>query len=279
MKRPIKITGEIIQKMTDEFIAKITSTKMLDGKIDYTKTLYYPSDKKSQKARVLFTPSAYIKMLELLKHYGSEVAWHGTVERQDVQTFLITDILVYPQEVTGVTVNTDQEAYQKWMMGLDDEVYNKLHVQMHSHVNMGTSPSSVDLHHQEEIINQLTDEDFYIFMIWNKKLEYTVKIYDMQNNVMYDGDSVIVDVETDGLNLDDFITEADEMVKTKAWAGSSTSTTNAAKGGKKSDKGSAKTTPSYPSYPGSYGSGYYGGGYQQQDWYKRYTEGDSEDDI
>lgn len=277
MKRPIKITGEIIQKMTDEFIEKISSMKMLDGKIDYTKTLYYPSDKKTQKARVLFTPSAYIKMLELLKHFSSEVAWHGVVERQDVQTFLITDILVYPQEVTGATVTTDQEAYQKWMMELDDETYNSLHVQMHSHVNMAVSPSSVDLHHQEEIINQLTDEDFYIFMIWNKRLEYTVKIYDMKNNVMYDGDSVIVDVETDGLALDDFITEADAVVKTKAWSGGTT--TNAAKGSGKKTK-ETKTTPSYPTYGGYGGYGGYGSkDYTQEDWYKRYTGGPDDEDI
>ena len=43
----------------------------------------------------------------------------------------------------------------------------------HSHVNMGTSPSSVDLNHQEEILRMLGDNDFYIFMIWNKSFAST----------------------------------------------------------------------------------------------------------
>ena len=41
----------------------------------------------------------------------------------------------------------------------------------HSHVNMGTSPSATDTKLQEDHLAQLQDNDFYIFLIVNKKRE------------------------------------------------------------------------------------------------------------
>jgi len=106
--------------------------------------------------------------------------------------FLIEDIFVYPQEVTGSTVNTDQTAYIEWLYGLDDETFSKLRMQGHSHVKMGVSPSGVDDAHRKQILEQLEQDMFYIFMIWNKSLMVHTLIYDMANNTLYEDKDVEV---------------------------------------------------------------------------------------
>ena len=113
----------------------------------------------------------------------------------------------------GTNVNTDQKEYTQWLYAQEDEVFNAIRMQGHSHVNMGTSPSSVDLTHQEEILNQLDDDMFYIFMIWNKRLEHTVKIYDLASNTLYED----ADIDLVCPTLDSFLEEADQLVKKKVY--------------------------------------------------------------
>lgn len=221
MSKPIFLTKEYVDKMVEEFRRNVSDLKMSDGKITFTKSFDYTGEDDT-KAYVLFRPVAYAKMLALLKHFDSEVAWHGTVERLDDDKFIITDIVVYPQTVTGSTVNTDQEEYQKWTMTLEDDYFNAMRMQGHSHVNMGTSPSSVDTNHQQQILAQLKGQEYYIFMIWNKKLDHTIKIYDYANNVMYEDKDVIVGVFEEGFDNDAFISEADGAVKRKTYTQATT---------------------------------------------------------
>jgi hypothetical protein len=128
------------------------------------------------------------------------------------QNPFIEDIFVYPQEVTGSTVSTDQEEYSKWLYGLDDETFGKIRLQSHSHVNMGVTPSSVDDRHREQILAQLDPEMFYIFMIWNKSLSVHALIYDMQNNILYEDKDVEVKLISDD-GTDEFLSEAKAKVR------------------------------------------------------------------
>lgn len=217
MAKPIRLTEKLIVDMTREFYQNLCNAKMSDGKITYTKAFTYPGEP-NIKADVWFTPEAYSKMIGLVQEFDSEVAWHGVVERTGDTEFIIKDILVYPQVVSGATVNTDQEKYQRWLMELDDEVANHLHMQGHSHVRMGTSPSVTDTTHQEQIIAQLEDDMFYIFLIWNKRMEYTVKVYDNKFNTLYENSDVNIGVLSDGLNLVEFIKDAKSVVETKAYS-------------------------------------------------------------
>lgn len=217
MSKPIFLTKEYVDKMVEEFRRNVSDLKMSDGKITFTKSFDYTGEDDT-KAYVLFKPVAYVKMLTLLKHFDSEVAWHGTIERLDDDKFIITDIVVYPQTVTGSTVNTDQEEYQKWTMTLEDDYFNAMRMQGHSHVNMSTNPSSVDTNHQQQILAQLKGQEYYIFMIFNKRLEHTIKIYDYANNVMYEDKDVVVGVFEEGFDNDAFIAAADASVKRKAYA-------------------------------------------------------------
>lgn len=217
MSKPIKLTDELLQKIQEEFIAKVKSTKMFDGKLEYSRTFKWEGD--DDRATVYLSSIAFAKMNSLIQQFNDEVAWHGVVHRdeQNPSIFHITDILVYPQVVTGATVNTDQEAYQTWLYSFDDDVFNNIRMQGHSHVNMGVSPSGVDTTHQEKILEQISDDDYYIFMIWNKRYEHFVRIFDLKNNTLYDTADVDVYIGDAGVDLQAFISSAKEIVTNRTY--------------------------------------------------------------
>lgn len=216
MSKSIRIRPEDIIQLRKDFEKAITDIKLADGKFSFTK-LFETSDR---KATIHYTKEAWEKQLRILKEFDKEVAWHGVAYRgedESLDDYYITDIMVYPQTVTATTVEMDTEEYAKWLMeNYDDERFDNIHMQAHSHVNMATSPSTVDLAHQEEILNMLDDENFYIFMIWNKSLNKTLKIYDIKKNVLFE--STDINIRVDGYEeIDDFIKQAKEMVKNKTY--------------------------------------------------------------
>lgn len=223
MSKPIKMTPEYLQQCRDDFEKALATTKLADGKITFTKTFTM----EAKKASVHFTSLAWRKMTALLRGFDKEVAWHGVAHRiddEDKNEYIIEDIVVYPQEVSGASVEMDTEKYAVWLMeNAEDERFNNIHMQGHSHVNMGVSPSPVDLSHQEEILNMLGDDDFYIFMIWNKSLTSNTKIYDMRKNLLFENADVSVTYEPD--ELDEFVDAAKKMVTTKTYKPATTPAT------------------------------------------------------
>lgn len=213
MSKMITLPQEILNQYTQEFYEILRAGKFSDGKINFTKTL----GTVDRKATVLFTETAWQKMQTLIREFDKEVAWHGVAERcEEKDTYLISDILVYPQEVTGSTVTTDQNEYEMWLMKQEDDVFNNIRMQGHSHVNMSTSPSSVDLNLYEGILSQLDSDMFYIFMIYNKRGEKTVKLYDLRENILFETADVTVAVKEVG-DLTGFLEEAKELVVTKTY--------------------------------------------------------------
>lgn len=213
MSKMITLPQEILNQYTQEFYETLRTGKFSDGKINFTKTL----GTVDRKATVLFTEMAWQKMQTLIREFDKEVAWHGVAERcEEKDTYLISDILVYPQEVTGSTVTTDQNEYEMWLMKQEDDVFNNIRMQGHSHVNMSTSPSSVDLNLYDGILSQLDSDMFYIFMIYNKRGEKTVKLYDLRENILFETADVTVAVKEVG-DLTGFLEEAKELVVTKTY--------------------------------------------------------------
>jgi len=205
------MTEQMKHSAMEDFTAILKDMKMSDGNLQYSKSFKY----KDKNAVIWLTQDAYRKILALVLGFSSEVAWHGTVTRTGINEFTIEDIIVYPQEVTGSTVNTDQELYTDWLYGLDDETFNKVRMQGHSHVNMGVSPSGVDNTHRQQILEQLEPDMFYVFQVWNKSLSVHTIIYDMQNNVLYeDKDVEIYLLENE--DMDDFMIDAVEKVQTRS---------------------------------------------------------------
>ena len=208
MPRPIILTEEMKQKAKTDFAAMLDSIKMTDGKLHYNRNFEY----ENSDVTVYIMPEAYKKILALVTEFSDEVGWHGTVSRSADDEFIIENIFVYPQEVTGSTVNTDQTEYTQWLYELDDETFNKIRMQGHSHVNMGVSPSGVDDKHRQQILDQLEKNMFYIFMIWNKSLTVHTLVYDMARNVLYEDEDVDVQLLGDE-DMDEFLADAKEKVQ------------------------------------------------------------------
>lgn len=241
MSKKIKITEQDLQEIKEDFAKSLESMKISDGKISYNKTL----GNTNEKATLYFTEIAYIKMLALVREFDKEVAWHGIVERSggEQNAYIVQDILVYPQEVTGATVETDQERYQTWLYDFDDDVFNKIRMQGHSHVNMSTSPSGVDTAFYDGILNQLGDDTFYIFLIWNKKGDKTIKIYDLVLNVLFETADVTVKILEDDTGITTFLENTKEMVQNKA---------SVIKPAEKKEESPYKNASDYGKYYGDY---------------------------
>jgi hypothetical protein len=208
MPRPIIMTEEMKQKARADFNEILDEIKMSDGKLIYNRVFKY----ENKSATVWLTQESYRKIVALVTNFSSEVGWHGTVSRAADNEFIIENIFVYPQEVTGSTVNTDQKLYTEWLYSLDDDAFNKIRMQGHSHCSMGVSPSGVDDTHRQHILNQLEPDMFYIFQIWNKSLAVHTLVYDMAQNILYEDDDVEIKLQNDE-GMDEFLEDALEKVK------------------------------------------------------------------
>lgn len=219
MSKKIKLTPTDIIAFTKEFEALLATAKIADGKINYNKTIGVID----RKAKIYFSDVAWLKMQALVREFDKEVAWHGVATRGEDESkdeYYITDILVYPQEVTGASVEMDVSKYDEWIRNnAEDERFYNIAMQGHSHVNMGVTPSAVDLTHQEIILEQLTDDMFYIFMIWNKRGDSCTKIYDLAKNVLFETADIEFEVLNDGYGIDAFIKESKTMVKEYKYSG------------------------------------------------------------
>lgn len=178
--------------------------------------------KDDRKATVRFSERAWMKIFALVNTYSTEVEWHGVVERTVPDTFFIKDVLIFPHEVTGTTVISDQTEYEKWLDELDNDTFNALRFHGHSHVNMGVTPSGVDMTYRRNILNNFgtptdTSDYFYIFLIFNKKGDISGEVYDLQNNAIYSTDEINI-VTDDCEWLTDFIKEAKDVVKEKTYS-------------------------------------------------------------
>lgn len=195
------------------YLANIANS--LDGMrvLDNINVIYKPKEEVvTNKISLDFDPMAYLQMRTLIEENSTECAWQGTVKMTpDRQKFTIKSILVYPQTVTGATVNTDDALYDAWHQARDDETYNTLRLQGHSHVNMGVTPSGVDKTLYNDMLQTIRDDSYYIFMIVNKKNDVWINIYDLPANAIYDKSDIAITVG--GINLDNWSKEQKKMFR------------------------------------------------------------------
>lgn len=177
-----------------DFASYINNLKTNATSIDYKIKIEKSLGKNIQKPLVYFTKVATDKMKALVNGTDKEIAWHGIIDKQK-HTYIVEDILVYPQVVTSVTVNTDDEEYAKWLNAIDDVSFNKLRMQGHSHVNMGVSPSAVDTTYYNLLLNNLNKDDYYMFLILNKKNSIFINIYDYTQNIIFETEDIMVQFE------------------------------------------------------------------------------------
>jgi hypothetical protein len=162
-----------------------------DGKISFNESLNKIIAENIIKPTLGFTPLAWLKILQLVQSTSTEIGWHGIVTRTpETGLYLIEDIVIYPQTVTGANVTTDDKEYGTWLQNFDDDTFNKIRYQGHSHVNFAVSPSGVDQNFYDSILQQMQEGDYYIFMIINKKSDINVWIYDFAQNIIFDKEDI-----------------------------------------------------------------------------------------
>lgn len=212
-------TTNIKEQLKNRILENLDSYTVLDSKNVLRLNLNvsdlvdnYIKEQNLVEPRICITTDAYAKMQMLIMNTSTEIGWYGTVEEHpELNTYIINDIIVYPQIVTGATVEQDEDRMFEFEMSLTDDQVNHKRFHGHSHVNMGVGPSSTDENFYEELLTQITD--YFIIMIKNKKGEQTVRFYDKRSNVVYEGLPVEV-IQNDGLSLGDWYDEvADNSVK------------------------------------------------------------------
>ena len=196
MAKPIKLSEEMKAQLLKEFAEQLDSTRMAGGTFEFKKDAKYEEKKECE---VVYSEKAWYKTLMLIDANAKEVGWHGVCHRdeEDPTVFYVDDILVYPQKVTGTTINPDTIEYTAWMNGLDDHTFNNMRAHIHSHVNMGVTPSGTDLTFRKDRLSQLGDQEYYIFQIMNKSGKISSQVYDFENNILYETEDVKTLVQCD----------------------------------------------------------------------------------
>ncbi len=148
----------------------------------------------TEKAKVIFTASAFVKYRTLTTKTNVEIAWHGVTQKVKKGVYVVTDILTYPQEVSAAAADSIDGKYETWLYALPDEVFNNLKLQGHSHVKMAVSPSSTDITHRHNIVETLKDDEYFIFHITNHTGTNNFTIYDLEDNIFYENEDIETDV-------------------------------------------------------------------------------------
>lgn len=229
MKR-ISVPKPDIDALVAEFRKQLTDVKTNTTKIVFEKSfddLMKIDTSKVKKPAIFFSLDAWTKMNQLVKTCSDEIAWQATVEKKPYNEdkpengfyYFVDKVYVYPQKVTGTFVDVDPVAYTEWSLKLPDEIYNSFRFQGHSHVNMGTSPSGTDTNTYQTFLDQLKEDDFYIFMILNKRGEFNLYVYDYEQDIIFENDAknedCYVDVLTTSGELSTWIEENMKRVEKK----------------------------------------------------------------
>lgn len=296
MSKPITMTPKMAEEFKTDALAKldevfdrdaivkeiedaIASAKMNNGKIKipehtfkFDRSYIWKDDK--ARVKIIFSADAYAKIVSIVLSQTDEVAWHGIVDRRDDHTFYVSDIIIYPQIVTGSTVNSDPATYSAWLNQQPDEIYSRIRFHGHSHVHMQVQPSGTDMEQRNDITQQLSGDAYYIFMIINKRHEWSGVVYDMKRNTLYESSDIDIDIEfSDGTTKSDLLTEVGEKVQKYQYKAAAKQGTDKKKEGENTVENNVTplrgTTlyPPYDKYAETGGLGGTAGGFRfQGDW-------------
>lgn len=203
------VREQVRAKLLEKYDSTIyMNTSSVDIKVDVKEILeQYITDKQLEEPKVYITAEAYVKLRKLVDDTTTEIGWYGTVTKMPgfESVFVIDDILVYPQTVTGATCVQDDDRVFEFELNLSTDQVNRKRFHGHSHVNMGVTPSGVDEQFYQDILTQV--DDYFIVMITNKSGAYYTRFYDMQNNILYTGIPVQVMLDN-GIALEHWYDDA-----------------------------------------------------------------------
>jgi len=198
-----------------EAIDYLKAARLLAGKFDPRVLSGMPLPAGApRRVKVVVAPMAWLKMQLLIQHFTSEVGWQGVCCRDPEadDRFLLEDVMVYPQRVTGANITTDEIKHGAWLDRFPTETLRKIRFHGHSHVNMDTFSSATDDDLQRDLTNMLQPGDFYLFFIMNKPGKLFIRLYDNKFGVMYETADVDVYIGDETFQAEPFLKSAQEMV-------------------------------------------------------------------
>lgn len=251
MKKQLINLAPVKESVKEKLLEKYNNTifmntDVVDIKIDIKEILeQHIAAKNLTEPSIFITADAYIKMRKLVNDTSTEIGWYGTVTKQPGldEVYIIDDIIVYPQKVTGVTCEQDDDKMFNFEMSLTTDQVNHKRFQGHSHVNMGVTPSGVDEQFYRDLLTQVND--YFIITVTNKREEYTTRFYDIANNIVYSDLPIRVITESGGV-LDLWYEEAKKQLVNK---NSTTKTYTAADQAKRLQKYSTRYDYDYDEDP------------------------------
>ncbi len=206
--RNCQISNDQQEQLLAKFKEYLSAVKF-GKKISFESAVF--NQKLEEKVSVTFSPVAYIKMRELVDRCTYEVGWYGLIDKLAPKQYRIEDIVVYPQVVTSATVKEDEDV---WDDDATPEEIRRRHFHGHSHVNINVSPSGTDLTHRSNLTQLLGPDDFYLFIITNKRCEISAELYDLADNAIYETDDIQFDVDLgNGALLSAFVEESNTRIK------------------------------------------------------------------
>lgn len=208
------IREQIKQKLIEQYDSTTyMNTDTIKVQVNISELLdLYVKENNIPEPTVYITTQAYTKMRMLVDKTTTEIGWYGTVTKVPGLTgvYVIEDIIVYPQKVTGATCEQLDDKMFEFEMSLTTDQVNHKRFHGHSHVNMGTTPSGVDEQFYHDILTQVTD--FFIITVTNKRNEYTTRFYDMEHNILFTDVPISV-IDDEGLELDSWYEESKKQLE------------------------------------------------------------------
>ena len=187
MARNIKLNNEVLKTPLEELIADLYTDTAIQLKFPK------PNVKIKKRPKLQFTAETFTQMMYLVKQCSEEIGWLGRVIRDDL-TFTIDKLYVFPQLVTGASVTPNETKYVHWNMQLSNDEIKTLRFHGHSHVHMGVFASATDTGMYNSQLAELKKDDFYIFLITNKKGDFIYWIYDLADNIVYEKEDIDFDI-------------------------------------------------------------------------------------
>jgi hypothetical protein len=135
--------------------------------------------------KIYATPEAMHKMQAYTELCSDEIGWLGDVEELGGMRYLITDVFLAKQTVSGATCNLTPEGILELIeerLIAGEEVSN-MKMWGHSHVNMGAFASGQDETQFKEL--QANSTDFFIRLIMNKRDDFHITFIDIARQIQW----------------------------------------------------------------------------------------------
>lgn len=145
--------------------------------------------KESPLPIICFEKNALIKMHLYVKECDKEISWLGIVDKKvdgNNTAYIVEDVMLLEQEVTGTTTEMNESALSKFGTKLIEEnkteLFSKIKCWGHSHVNMAVYASGTDDDTFEQFYK---NNDYFIRLICNKKGDMNVDFMDCSLGIKY----------------------------------------------------------------------------------------------